>query len=171
MWHDHAYLRLPAYRDRVVEIWLEPEEGGINLDMPKPVIDALVERGRRAGQRLCARFADAPATEPLSWEAHRWARLRSGMEALANYLQAFERTVQRPLPGDGPLSNLFGALGAPPAYRFDSEEQLNGARAALDGLRRWIAALERDPPWSSDADPPFGDSPKPRMEVGTRAPI
>ncbi len=99
-WHDNNFTRLPAYRDRLVEIWQKPDEGGLNLQMPPEVIAALTERGRLAGQLLVERFADALPTEPLSWEGHRWARLRSGLEGLARYLHGFKRSVDQPMPGD-----------------------------------------------------------------------
>jgi hypothetical protein len=172
VWHDHAFLRLPAYRDRIVEIWLGPAEGGMNLDMRAEAIEALARRGRLAGQKLCARFAAAPASDELSWEGHRWARLRSGVEALARYLQGFERTARHPLPGDAKLLDLFASLDTPPTLRFRSDSQREGAREALERLLRWIGSLEREKePWSRDANHPFHDPPRPRADIGTRAPL
>jgi hypothetical protein len=42
VWHDNGFLRLPGYRDRVVEIWLKPDEGGMNLAMSKETIERLI---------------------------------------------------------------------------------------------------------------------------------
>jgi GTPase len=43
---------LPGYRERICQIRLTPDQGGLNLDMDPRVIERLVERGEQAGTLL-----------------------------------------------------------------------------------------------------------------------
>ena len=86
-WHDNAYLKLPGFRDRVVEIWLASDEGGLKLNMEKPQIDSLISKGREAGRALCERYAELPPTDEMSWRGHRWTRFRAGMAALVEKVE------------------------------------------------------------------------------------
>jgi hypothetical protein len=131
---DEAQMRLPGYRDRVVHVSLRDEEGGLNLSMDPTVISALSTRGRCAGEKLRARFADPPTpTEPLSWIDHRWVRWRSSAAALAVALRGF---------GDvyGDPSEPYRALVHRPRdedprwYRMASHAQIDLADQVCDGI-------------------------------------
>lgn len=173
VWHDNAYLRLPGYRGRVVEIWLRPHEGGTNLDMPEGVIRELARRGRLAGERIRDRYAETPGTEPLSWRGHRWTRLRSALTGLIPYLRQFEHATDHPLPGDEVIDDFFASLEAPPTHRFSSQEQLRAASGALARLLHELDQLAREAEaaGTEDLDHPFHDGPRPAVEIGTRPPI
>lgn len=171
VWHDNAFLRLPGFRDRVVEIWLRPDEGGMNLAMPASTIQGLIERGDRAGTELSERFADTHSSEALSWDGHRWARLRSGLSGLIVLLRDFKQSVDHPMPGDRTLSELLSARDAPPTYHF-GEGQFAAARQAIERLLDYVAEVEQLSANRTEPDRPFhGKSPSPKVEVGTRAPI
>ncbi len=47
VWHDNSFLTLPGYCGRVVEVWLEPDEGGMNLEMPADGREAVGRERRR----------------------------------------------------------------------------------------------------------------------------
>jgi predicted acylesterase/phospholipase RssA len=170
VWHDNAFLRLPSYRDRVAEIWLRKKEGGLNLNMPAEVIRELTERGNRAGIALRERFAEAPPQESLSWNGHRWARLRSGLGGLANYLEAFKRNVEHPMAGDPSLADLLSRRDAAPAYPF-SADQFETARKAIEGLLAYLSQAESISRGAGAPDLPFRGGPEPIVEIGSRAPI
>src|SRR5690606_35989143 len=55
-WNDTTSARMPGVRDRVVRIRLSEKQGGLNLNMPAPLIDELAGYGRTAGIRLRERF-------------------------------------------------------------------------------------------------------------------
>jgi hypothetical protein len=76
---------MPGFRDRVVEIRQNPDEGGLNLQMPPEVIDRLADRGAEAGRNLL--YGDAK-TLPFNFDAHRWMRYRNAMAALDDFLTA-----------------------------------------------------------------------------------
>ena len=171
-WHDNNFTRLPGYRDRVVEIWHTPEEGGLNLDMPPKTIAKLTERGREAGRKLVERFATTPSSDALSWDGHRWARLRAGLEGLAKYLHGFKNSADHPAPGDSSLDELLAAREAAPRSPF-APDQLTEARTAINELRAYIARLESMPVCAGEerASRPFCNGPRPATEIGTRAPL
>jgi hypothetical protein len=82
-WVDNTQMRLPGYRDRVVHVFLEPEEGGLNLKMPKPLIDTLMKRGKAAGDKLASEF---------KWDAHRWTRYLTAMSQLEIKLEGMDES-------------------------------------------------------------------------------
>jgi predicted acylesterase/phospholipase RssA len=174
VWHDNGYLRLPGYRDRVVEIWLQPHEGGLNLEMPEDVIRGLVERGNLAGTRLRDRFADPTSADPLSWDGHRWTRLRSGLAGLAAYLSRFGRSVGHPQPGDAPIWDLLANRERPPSYRLRTDQQLQATREGVEEILALVEGLAAKPgcvrPDEVDQRP-FCGGPRPHLEIGSRAPI
>lgn len=80
-WRDEIQFPYPGFRDRIVQISQLPDEGGLNLNMPRNDIDALSEAGECAAQRLIARFH--PQGQPGGgWHEHQEARLRSFLGVL-----------------------------------------------------------------------------------------
>jgi len=74
-WRDEIQFPTPAFRDRIVQISLKPDEGGLNLSMAADTISTLADAGAMAAQRLIARFHPAGAEAGAGWESHRRARL------------------------------------------------------------------------------------------------
>jgi len=98
-WGDTELMAMPGYRDRIVHVLLDPDEGGLNLNMPEDVITRIGERGERAGELLAARFAPEPGLDPqtqedivLTWDNHRWIRYRSLMAGLELVARRFRAT-------------------------------------------------------------------------------
>jgi predicted acylesterase/phospholipase RssA len=173
VWHDNGFLRLPGYRDRTVEIWLRPEEGGMNLNMPEETIRRLIQRGVEAGEKLRDRFSAAQDPGVPTWDGHRWARLRSGLAGLAEALHAFKTAVEHPMPGDPTLADLLAAEDAPPYYNFEGT-QYRVAKEAIEELLAYVARLEALPVCGKDEDAaarPFCGGPRPPIEIGSRAPM
>jgi predicted acylesterase/phospholipase RssA len=88
-WVDNAQMRMPGYRDRIVTIYLSPDEGGMNLDMDADRIAALSTRGGQAADLLVERYATPPAD---GWRNHRWVRYRSVMAMLERMLEHMDRS-------------------------------------------------------------------------------
>jgi hypothetical protein len=173
VWHDNAYLALPGYRDRVVEIWLDPKEGGMNLTMPDDVIASLIRRGEAAGLQIRDRFLQGGPSPGLSWDGHRWIRFRSSMAGLVAYLRGFETSAAHPLPGDDRLEDLLDEPDRAPSKPFASE-QLEQVEDAVEDLRAFIQGLDAGPPTIVGHEPdvhPFCDPPRPRIQIGSRAPF
>jgi len=88
-WNDHTQVKMPGYRDRIVNIHLSPDEGGLNLNMPENVITNLSNRGMYAGELLRDRFT-GKSKHTMDWNNHRWIRFRTTMSLLEDYLKKIE---------------------------------------------------------------------------------
>jgi hypothetical protein len=157
---DEALLRMPGYRDRIAHVGMTSEQGGLNLDMPAPVLDRLTRRGRQAGAELARRFGpDPPPGSRLTWDNHRWVRLRSSVPLLLELVEGLSRTY-----ADAGAAPTYAELLArkrevPPAsYRLDSAERARQAAEIMAALEK--LAKELPDPRPFDHDPP-----RPRPEL------
>ena len=94
-WVDGGQLTMPGYRDRIVTVHHSKSEGGMNLNMPGPVVTALSERGRHGAVKLLPAFAgEAPgeASAP-GWENHRWIRFRAATAGLHSCARALRERL------------------------------------------------------------------------------
>jgi predicted acylesterase/phospholipase RssA len=73
-YRDNMQSRLPSYQERIVQVRLGKEEGGLNLGMDVDTLNKLVDRGQRAGEKL--------RDGEFQFDHHRWARLRVLMHEL-----------------------------------------------------------------------------------------
>ena len=178
VWSDNSFLKLPGFRDRFAEIWLDPHEGGMNLNMSESTIADLERYGGNAGERLVARFAEAPGTEAMSWDGHRWTRYRAGTAAIAFHLRQWERGVANPMPGDRELAEMLATVDAAPSYRFrtsggiNAEDRRSAAEGATEQLRGFIAQLDAYPAADGERDHvfrPFDGGPRSSLKLQTRS--
>lgn len=98
-WSDNQMLIAPGVRDRVVNIKLREDEGGLNLDMSPRVIADLDQRGRAAGLLISARYDPEATRDPETGRAnkeifanHRWVRFRNFMAAFEDLSRRFARS-------------------------------------------------------------------------------
>ena len=91
VWVDEAQLVMPGFRDRVVTIFHDETEGGMNLSMPPEVLKRLVDRGAEAAAKLVEQFAGSPPfqTPGKGWDNHRWIRFRTATSGLEAWLADF----------------------------------------------------------------------------------
>ncbi|HNP88361.1 MAG TPA: patatin-like phospholipase family protein, partial [Kouleothrix sp.] len=66
-YRDIVQSRLPSYYDRIVTIYLNDREGGINLDMPPETIAKIAQQGYKAADEIINKF---------NFEHHQWVRMR-----------------------------------------------------------------------------------------------
>jgi predicted acylesterase/phospholipase RssA len=156
-WVDNTQTRVPGYRDRIVHISHTDEEGGMNLAMPPEVLTRLTERGRCAGERLWT-YYNTPLGQPLpvpelealdaaesrprvvSWENHRWVRLRTSLALVADAIESMSDGFDDDYTGD-----LIGAIDDAPGYRFKNREQQALARAVVFGASAPTSAADPTP--------------------------
>jgi predicted acylesterase/phospholipase RssA len=152
-WVDEAQLVMPGYRDRIVTIYHDHAEGGMNLTMEDDVVKALVERGEAGAAKLVDRFVRGDG-----WDNHRWIRFRTSTAGLDGWLAGFQRGYDELSPGAKPYADFAGPAAAAdlPSYA------LNGGRRAAVNLRTdallTLAATWQKPP----ADAFTHGSPRPR---------
>lgn len=98
-WSDNQMLLAPGIRDRVVNIALREDEGGLSLDMDAKVIADLNRRGRAAGLLISARFDPDQKVDPETggenehmFSNHRWVRYRNFMASFEDMSRRFARS-------------------------------------------------------------------------------
>lgn len=162
-WTDNAQCRLPGFRDRIAQVSLAANDGGLNLNMPAEAITRLSEFGRRAGREFVRRFASDDPGCRLDWANHRHVRLRSALAAIEEWLVKLERACAEPQTGDRPYPDLI-ADADPPSYDWANRVQQRAAADQLDRLRDAARRLK-----ALTASQALRDgSPKPRPELRVR---
>lgn len=114
-WTDNGLTRIPGYRDRVVTLYHDSEEGGMNLEMDAETIGRLTERGQWAGWRLRTEF---------DFENHRWVRYRSIMELLQIFLAEYRDGFGATGPGVPTSFEDMITGDEPGSYRSDWSDAL-----------------------------------------------
>ena len=135
-WRDNLQRTAPGFRDRIVTVRHTSSEGGLNLDMPAPTIDALAASGALAARELVAAFAQPPTLEDDQFTYHRWVRIRSLLGVLQDVLAEIHEGVTV-LDNHPPYPEL---LRDAPAYVGDSYRL---SQAARDEAARVLDRLDR----------------------------
>lgn len=165
-WQDTMQSEAPGFRDRIAHVRLSPQEGGLNLTMPSTVIQTLFDRGELAGELLVEHFQtpDPPPPAIMTWDNHRWIRLRTTLDVLQIYAGQFRNAWQSDsTPCRSYESLVTGGMAPPPsAYRFAYPDQIAAAMRVGGDLTAIADAT--DLPQSSLS---FG-APKPVSELRAR---
>jgi predicted acylesterase/phospholipase RssA len=149
-WVDNTQMRLPGYRDRVVHVFLDPEEGGMNLDMPAPLIQNLSRRGQAAGDKLSG----------FDWEGHRWTRYLTVMSQLQLRMEGMESVYA------GGFKNFLVRHDPDQKPYRHSQAWKSFAIAGTDSLMTVVQAWAKDPSgYRFTEDAP---RPEPEMRVGPK---
>lgn len=144
--NENELMTLPTQRDRIVTVLLDPaSEGGLNLQMSAETISQLKKYGSLAGLRLWQRFDPEGGGDPdapgMTWNLHRWGRIRTtlaGLEALAvQVASGWERVDQqnRTVPEILSLSKRFTS------YRWRNNDAWKRAVPAAQRLAAEARAL------------------------------
>jgi predicted acylesterase/phospholipase RssA len=166
-WRDNTQSELPGFRERIEQIKLAPDQGGLNLTMTEDQIKALTQYGEIAGERLVRLFTGSVERDPVETKRlkiHRFARYRVTMSVLERFLGDFaygyghDPDLGTPYPdlveeGSADGSYKFGSAGRKLAAGVRSEiyEELGNdvtPGTSLDdaGVPRPSAALRTVPP-------------------------
>jgi predicted acylesterase/phospholipase RssA len=159
-WNDNSLFKMPGYRDRIVNIHLSPDEGGLNLNMDEEFIGKISKRGMYAGIKIRDRFT-GEAKHDMDWNNHRWIRFRASLCMLEEYLEKFEKNYEKENPDiemsyDKLLNRANNEL--PKSYRLKNSQKSFAINETAK-LRKFIKEL-------LDEKNSFCDnSPKPRPEL------
>ena len=169
-WVDEAQLSVPGYRDRVVTVFHDHSEGGMNLNMEETTVLALSRRGEGAATRLVDRFAgDQPGVVPATgWDEHRWLRFRTATAAFAETLVSFKGGYEEAPRGTTPYQTWVGvrgdgteASGNLPSYPVNPEYR-NVVNQRTRGLLEVAEQWQGDP---ADAFTEAAPEPRPSMRL------
>lgn len=134
-YRDTMQSYLPGYRERIVQIRLNPDEGGLNLGMSKPTIEKVMEKGGEAGDRL----------NQFNFEHHKWTRFRVLMGLLEENLTVlYEKALKEIDLHDPSKGDKFGTdqllknaqdpeQGYP--YPYPSKEHAEKAKDCAERMR------------------------------------
>lgn len=82
-WQDQLLSTMPGQRERIARVFLSPDEGGLNLTMPKKRSAALMQYGLTVGQKF--------ASGALDFDEHRWRRSLVAYDQLEQAVVGTER--------------------------------------------------------------------------------
>jgi hypothetical protein len=95
-WSDNTLSRMPGVRDRVVRLRLNPQEGGLNLNMPTETITNVSHRGAQAADDLIRRYLpSAGAVQTTGWDEQRWVRLNVFLRMLGKRLPGVHAAMEQ----------------------------------------------------------------------------
>ena len=141
-YRDNMQAMLPSYYERIVQIRLSDNEGGLNLEMPPAVIEDVVKKGEDAGRLLITEFDMAK---------HQWVRFRVLMGQVEKELKRMNDAIVPNGTFDYPnlmIDQLNPAEGFP---YVRVKEWCDNATARLKVMNEVIAGwrppdLTEDPP-------------------------
>jgi len=153
-WRDLLQARAPGYRDRIVHVALEGDEGGMNLDMPQAVLSRIADKGTLAGQRFGA----------FSFENHYWVRWRNLASAYQRYTVDVARTddpAQQVIAYRAAYASVASGQPPPPSYALTAQDKRR------ESQRLYAQMVEQGTRWN-DLGPDLGEGaprPLPQLRV------
>jgi hypothetical protein len=91
-WQDRLQSILPGYRERIANIYLKSDEGGIHLSMSATKIDHLVNLGERAAALITGKPLDPSDERTFEFDEHRWRRYLIAFARLEEALELAQQT-------------------------------------------------------------------------------
>ncbi len=135
-YRDTMQANLPSYRERVVQIRLNKDEGGLNLNMPPATIEKIVGKGDAAGDKLVKAF---------TFEHHQWVRFLVLMKQLEQNFAKMREVVAQ----DSPFVELLDTLSTdapstpPPELPYARPpDWCTSAKSYVDELRTLVEKWE-----------------------------
>lgn len=156
-WVDESLLVMPGYRDRVVTVYYDEHEGGLNLNMPSEVVEGLSARGRAGADKLVARFAGPTpgVAHAAGWENQRWIRFRTATNGLAHWVAGFRDGYRTDPPGATPYRELAGPGAAAPLPSYGlTVGRRDAVNARTEGLLELAEEWASPPADAFTANPP-----------------
>jgi deferrochelatase/peroxidase EfeB/predicted acylesterase/phospholipase RssA len=139
-WNDSTMMRMPGVRDRVVRLYLQEGEGGVNIRMPATRIRLLgAIYGKPAAHAFIAKFL---APESRGWQEHRWVRLNCLLISMRERMCNFGKAADLDRYTLRIDSQLDAALCSPPLSRPEGRGRVQPSETALDDTQvRQLRAL------------------------------
>ncbi len=149
-WQDRLQTALPGYRERVADVYLKKDEGGLDLAMPEETIADLTALGAQAGALL--------ASGAFDFEDHRWRRF---LVAYARLEETLASSAERWGAGVGPngrtLAQEIAAISeAPTSFGGTSPATMRAMLARFDALMAHVSTWKG--PLAPRADIPEPES-------------
>jgi len=142
---DTLQATLPSYRERIITIRLAGDEGGLNLNMPRAKIEAIMRRGQAAGELLRDKF---------NFDHHRWVRFQVILAQLEHELEEMVVALDR--------DAWWTAIGPEVVGEYPFPRDGEWCRRSVEIIQKMLALL-RDlrPGGVSHFDDDHGPTPSP----------
>lgn len=155
-YRDNMQAMLPSYRERIVQIRLSDDEGGLNLAMGHETIKKVMKKGEEAGSVLLKDF---------DFRVHQWVRFQVLMSQMEKYLEKTEKVAREDPPNSGIRQFDYPALLKAQEAQADNEHTFpyrrdeDWCRIALERMESMGKFIESWPkkPKLSD-EPPLPES-------------
>ncbi|GAB4145468.1 MAG: RpoH suppressor SuhR [Cyanobacteria bacterium J069] len=148
-YRDNSQAGLPGYRERIVQVRLAHDEGGLNLAMDAATIDGVMNKGTAAGEALIRDF---------DLKSHQWVRFRVLMGLLEERLKQLEAIAFS--TGKFDYENLTQNQNDYP-YPYPDARHAQKAKECVDRMRQSVSAY-----WA--CTPPLDDEiPMPKTVLRT----
>jgi predicted acylesterase/phospholipase RssA len=129
-YRDNMQSLLPSYRERIVQVRLTDDEGGLNLNMGEEVLKAVVEKGDKAGGLLTG--FDLPS--------HQWVRFRVLMKQMERSLY----TLREAIAPDSFYQATLQTRPLNPDFPYHRDDLwLDNAKRRLDDIGRVIDEIRK----------------------------
>jgi predicted acylesterase/phospholipase RssA len=157
-WRDMLQRAAPGSRERVFTVRHTKGEGGLNLDMQAPAIEAMTRSGKLVAEKIDASFRPPAETTPADddWQYHRWVRLRVLLPVLREFLAELGSETR----ASGPRPSVADFLTASPPPMGRSYELNASSRAAgwalLDELGKTSLGIPPDTNFERTGPRPAG---------------
>ncbi len=149
-WQDNPQSTLAGSRDRIVHIFLKPEEGGLNINMPSALVGALGGYGAEAGDLL---------RDSFDLDEHRWRRFLVAMDRLNQAFEQLTAAYDGQAQGPESFSTFLARYDHPLTYNRLGPDELDLLHKRVAEL----AALGRE--WHAQPQIPEDKLPKTRANV------
>ena len=173
-WNDKTTMRMPGVRDRVVHIFLDADEGGLNLKLTRDrIMELATKYGQPAGKALVEKFINPSPGNPPSkkWNEHRWVRFNTFLVGLRERIEALR--VAAEYAGHGkPLSRqILEARSIPPLQEKVPAREKSLSEPEADDLETLLAALKELELTFAQAEIPQPYKPVPTPSLHIRSPL
>jgi predicted acylesterase/phospholipase RssA len=168
-WRDTMQSELPGFQDRVYQVRLSDQEGGLNLNMDHELICDLIDKGWQAGSAINKRF---------DWDQHFFTRYVTAMQMLQIGLIGEEDPVTHKVRRGAhqnfePLRTAFDDGYPGEVWRFDHDAAWCKEAGAdtwtmAEAAKRWVRAASGSYPGFAGFNSGTEPRPKPAMRVVPR---
>jgi hypothetical protein len=172
-WGDQTAMRMPGVRDRVVRIYLEDTEGGLNLELTgREIMDFASGYGQPAGKALVEKFIDHTDNNRPSagWNEHRWVRFNTFLVGLRERIEALGAAAENAAYCT-PLSQQISAAAKNPPLSGSDPAGIRLKCPQTQDLAHLLAALEKLEAAFGQATSPQPYKPKPPPSLHIRPPL
>jgi len=131
---DNMQSALPSYRERIVQIRLSEDEGGLNLMMPGEVVDNVMRKGQLAAEVIQTHF---------NFDHHQWVRFLVLMGQLEVNLMQLKEILSDDNPAFDLEKLMADQLKKENRYPYKRNKTwCDNAQSRVTGLRKVIAEWE-----------------------------